>query len=207
MMKIIRCSLIDDDIDALVRLEEVLNKIRGIKIISKLHNPNTVIENILNNKPDIIFIAVEMHNKSGFEIIEELKSKGFHTTFILVTSYDQYAIQAIKNSAFDYLIKPISISELKSTINRFRNESINHKTIDLNKCLICKNLSDREKEVLYSFINGYKTCEIATKLFISKPTVDFHRKNILLKTESQNLIELLLKISGVKYIDPISNKQ
>jgi two-component system LytT family response regulator len=56
---------------------------------------------------------------NGFEMLNELKEKNFHIIF--TTAYDQYAIKAIKYAAFDYLLKPVDIEELKSAIERISN--------------------------------------------------------------------------------------
>lgn len=71
----------------------------------------TLIEKL---KPGIVFLDIEMPRMDGFEMLQLLPAKNFHLIF--TTAYDQYAIKAIKYAAFDYLLKPIDIEELKSTI-------------------------------------------------------------------------------------------
>jgi len=66
--------------------------------------------------PDFIFLDIEMPEKDGFDIIKDVKNRNFDVIF--VTAYSQYAIQAIKHSAFDYLLKPIEIDQLQQTVER-----------------------------------------------------------------------------------------
>ena len=200
-MKNIRCILLDDENEAIDRLESLLLKIEGVEILSKFTNAILAIEDVLSKKPDLVFIDVEMPRKTGFEIVEDIRSNHCYPTFIFVTAYNQYAIAAIKKAAFDYLVKPVSLDELKQSVQRFRSESVNHKTIKLSECAICSSLSEREKEILLLVIDGKTSKEIANLLFITKATVDFHRKNILSKTGSQNFIELRKAINWVNLID------
>ncbi|MBU1013121.1 MAG: DNA-binding response regulator [Bacteroidetes bacterium] len=199
-MKNIRCILLDDEKEANDRLESLLLKIDGVEILSKFTKPALAIEDILSKKPDLVFVDVEMSGKTGFEVVEEVRLNHCYPTFIFVTAYNQYAIDAIKNAAFDYLLKPINFNELKNTIERFRSESVNHKTIDLNTCSVCSSLSEREKEVLLLVLKGENSAQIAKNLFITKATVDFHRKNILLKSGSHNFTELGRKINRVEFV-------
>ncbi len=67
-------------------------------------------------KPQIIFLDIEMPRMDGFEMLRRIENRDFHIVF--TTAYDQYAIQAIKYAAFDYLLKPIDIEELKSAVER-----------------------------------------------------------------------------------------
>ena len=84
-------------------LGEAGNGEEGIKLIEKFF-------------PDIVFLDIEMPRMDGFEMLHRLPQKNFHLIF--TTAYDQYAIKAIKYAAFDYLLKPIDIEELKSAVDK-----------------------------------------------------------------------------------------
>ena len=70
-------------------------------------------------RPDVVFLDIEMPGINGFEMLNKLNEKNFHLIF--TTAYNQYAIKAIKFAAFDYLLKPIDIEELKTAISRIPN--------------------------------------------------------------------------------------
>lgn len=91
--------------------------------------PDVKVENICNNGadalnaikqylPDIVFLDVEMPKMNGFEMLEQLPSINFHLIF--TTSYDQYALKAIRFSAIDYLLKPIDRGELKKAVEKVK---------------------------------------------------------------------------------------
>ena len=190
--KEIACVIIDDEETAVERLANLLKHFDNIKIVSKETNSERAIDKIIEHYPEIVFLDIEIDKKNGFDIVREVRKQNIFPTFIFVTGYNQYAIKAIKNAAFDYLVKPVDIDELKKTIKRFtekENERFNRELpAKLKKEY---RLTDREVEITQLIIEGKTSAEIAEELIISKLTVDTHRKNILRKTGVRNFKELL----------------
>ena len=75
---------------------------------------------IEQHRPDIVFLDIEMPRLNGFDMLQRLQRKNFHLIF--TTAYDHYAIRAIRFAAFDYLLKPIDIEELKTTIDKIKGQ-------------------------------------------------------------------------------------
>ena len=117
----INCIIIDDEQEACDRFESLLSKIPGVEVTAKENNPEKGIKEVIKLFPDIVFLDVEMPGKSGFDVVSEIREMKVFPTFIFVTGYNQYAIKAIRNAAFDFLLKPVDIDELKEAINRFNN--------------------------------------------------------------------------------------
>jgi DNA-binding NarL/FixJ family response regulator len=170
----------------------LLSKFDNIKILGIEENPEDAIANILTKKPDLVFIDVEMPRMSGFDVIREVRNKNFDPDFVFVTGFNQYAIKAIKAEAFDFLLKPVDIDELKETIDRYhsrlkekirRGEAI---PSDL------PYFTEREIEIIRLIADCKTAKEIAEILHISKNTVDTHRKNILEKTGLHKTSELIV---------------
>jgi two-component system, LytTR family, response regulator len=69
--------------------------------------------------PDIIFLDIKMPGKDGFVFIQDMPESYRKIKIVFVTAYDQYAIKAIKNQAFDYLLKPMNRKELRECVTRF----------------------------------------------------------------------------------------
>jgi DNA-binding NarL/FixJ family response regulator len=188
----IKSIIVDDEKEARDRLSELLKKIEGVVILCSEGDPGIAIRKIIKLKPDIVFLDIEMPGMNGFEVVHEVRSNLVYPTFIFVTGYDQYTIKAIKNSAFDYLLKPIDIDELKESLERYRKE----KKLKLDPETIRSKfqntpLTDREIEIIQLLIRGKTSKEIAEELFISKNTVDTHRRNILEKTNLNTTAELI----------------
>ncbi|TXK75245.1 LytTR family DNA-binding domain-containing protein [Mesonia sp. HuA40] len=111
--------LLDDELKAVKSLEwEIENYCQGVNILKTFTNPNEALLYLKNHTPDCLFIDVEMPQMNGLEFISKFQSRQFAVVF--VTAYSQYAIKAIKESAFDYLLKPIDTDDLVSTINRLK---------------------------------------------------------------------------------------
>ncbi len=204
-MSKIKCLIIDDDNEAIKRLKELLLKLEDIEIVGLSTNPSFIVNEIVSVEPDIVFLAIEMHGKDGFEIIDGVRGMNYFPVFIMTSPHIQYAVRAVKYAVFDYLLKPIDFNELKNSINRYKSFNPDNSAININSCRICNCLSNREKEVLSYIIKGHTSHEISEKLFISVSTINFHRQNILLKTSSKNFAELSYKISEVENL-PIQYK-
>jgi len=91
-----------------------------IETVAVCNNAKDALMAIDQFSPDIIFLDVEMPKMNGFEMLEQLKSINFHLIF--TTSYDQYALKAIRFSAIDYLLKPIDREELKAAIQKVKEK-------------------------------------------------------------------------------------
>lgn len=89
-----------------------------VSVASICNNGADGLAAIKQRAPEIVFLDVEMPKMNGFEMLEQLPQINFHLIF--TTSYDQYALKAIRFSAIDYLLKPIDREELKNAINKVR---------------------------------------------------------------------------------------
>ncbi len=192
-MKEIRCIVLDDEKEARDRLVILLSKNECIKIISIEDNPETAIESIVSKMPDIVFIDVEMPRMTGFDVVREVRNKNVNPDFIFVTGYNQYAIKAIKKDAFDYLLKPVDIDELNQTLQRYISK-IHTRIMDkkpINQNMKC-HFSEREIEIIKLIAQHKTSKDIADELYISKNTVDTHRRNILEKANLHKTSELIM---------------
>lgn len=129
----LKAVLIDDDQSNLSALTEKLIKhCPQVEIIAKCENGPDGINIIDNLRPDIVFLDIEMPVMNGFVLLQRLTYKNFELIF--VTAYDHYAIQAIRYSALDYLVKPIEIDELKTAVAKAeanRKNRSSHLQLDL----------------------------------------------------------------------------
>ena len=129
----LRAVLIDDDESNLSSLSEKLAKhCPQVHIISRCDNGQEGMQVIENQKPDVVFLDIEMPVLNGFVMLQQLSYKYF--ALIFVTAYDHYAIKAIRYSALDYLVKPVEIEELKVAVEKAevsRSNRSSHIQLDL----------------------------------------------------------------------------
>lgn len=186
----VKIVVIDDNIIERARVVKLLNYCETINLKLFEGGSENAVKLIEQIKPDIIFIEIIMKKYSGFEIINKVVDLGYRATIIYINNSDKYAIKSIRNYAFDYLVKPVSIDELKKSLNRFLNDNY---SMDNGDILDTSSLSIRELDVLKQVINGLSSKEIAVKLNISINTVNTHRSNLLKKCHVKNVAELINK--------------
>jgi two-component system LytT family response regulator len=115
-MKIV---IIDDEQKPRRVLENILVEL--FPDFSNIQHASNLLEGVAiikSHKPDIVFLDIEMPEHSGLELFKFLDISNYTFQLIFVTAYNEYAIEAFKLSALDYLLKPVSRKDLKSTVNR-----------------------------------------------------------------------------------------
>jgi two-component system, LytTR family, response regulator len=112
----LKAILIDDEPYCCEALATLLEDCRDVEIAAICHNAADALDAINKYSPDIVFLDVEMPKMNGFEMLEQLPSVNFEIIF--TTSYDQYALKAIRFSAIDYLLKPVDSEELQKAIQK-----------------------------------------------------------------------------------------
>jgi DNA-binding LytR/AlgR family response regulator len=115
----INIIIVDDESEARELLITLLGDYPNIIITAQSGSVDEALTLITANPPDIVFLDIHMPKKNGFDLASALRLLNINSHIIFVTAYDQYAIQAFKHAAFDYLLKPINEDELRDTILRF----------------------------------------------------------------------------------------
>jgi two-component system LytT family response regulator len=119
----IKTVIIDDEINARELLEKMLNRYFPQKFIvcDLCESIDEAVKSIEKHKPDLVFLDIQMPNKSGFELFKEIKEIDFEVIF--TTAHSKYAIEAIKRSALDYLLKPINYLDLLEAVSRYEKKN------------------------------------------------------------------------------------
>jgi len=119
---ILKTIIIDDEKNNIENLSILLNKYcPQAEVIASASNAADGIDIILENAPDLVFLDIKMPEMDGFEMLKSLNAYSFEIIF--VTAYDNYAIQAVRFSAIDYLVKPINTHELINAVQRAEQRS------------------------------------------------------------------------------------
>lgn len=113
----INAIIIDDEPYCCEALETLLGRYcPEVKVIDTCNNGVFALKSIAELHPQIVFLDIEMPQMNGFQMLEKINKVDFELIF--TTSYDQYAIKAIRTSALDYLLKPIDREELQAAIGK-----------------------------------------------------------------------------------------
>lgn len=117
----INALIIDDELTCRESLKNIVHTyITDVTIVDMANSIDTAYEKILLLKPDLIFLDVIMPPLDGFVLLNRFKKVNFEVIF--TTAHNQYAIQAIKHSAIDYLLKPVKIQELVDAVERIMDK-------------------------------------------------------------------------------------
>ena len=115
MLKVL---LVDDEERATDSLRLMIEKmIPEISRVMVCNDSRKAAEMVHEFQPGLVFLDIQMPHMNGFEVLEKMPNKNFKIIF--TTAYNEYAIQAIRFSAFDYLLKPVDMEELQSSVQRF----------------------------------------------------------------------------------------
>lgn len=133
----ITAVIIDDDTNLRNGLRELLSFYApNIKIIGEAEDVASGVEVIDMLKPQVVFLDIQLHDGTGFDVLEKIAQKNGKTTshIVFITAHEEYAIKAFRFSALDFLLKPVDPDELENVIGKIKkvlekNDSYAH--IDL----------------------------------------------------------------------------
>jgi two-component system LytT family response regulator len=114
-----RAIVIDDERLARKELINLLNQLETVEVVGEAVNVEDAKEKIEQLQPDVIFLDIQMPEKTGFDLLEELDQVPY---VIFTTAYDEYALKAFQVNALDYLLKPIEPKRLEEAIQKLQGK-------------------------------------------------------------------------------------
>lgn len=148
----INCIIVDDENNSRMALKDALQlHASNIRVVAEAYSVATAIEAIDRLKPDLLLLDIQLGDGSGFDVINKINHKQFKVIFI--TAYNEYAIQAFRVNALDYLLKPINKKQLAESIERLSSISINNQFERLQSMM--QQLGSNTKKIGFSTSEGY----------------------------------------------------
>ncbi|MEZ5038402.1 MAG: LytTR family DNA-binding domain-containing protein [Saprospiraceae bacterium] len=149
-----------------------------VEIIAICYTGESAIKEIEAMEPDLVFLDIRLGSMSGFDVLDKLRH--IHFELIFTTSYNQYAIKAIKESAVDYLLKPIKPEELETAVERARERIMTSKVVSR----IAVPISNGFRFIPVNNISYCKADDNCThiyrldgsRVFVTRPLGDIERK-------------------------------
>lgn len=139
----LRAIIIDDEKTSCDTLAGLISRYcKNVEIVGFANGYKSGLKAIHENKPDIVFLDIQMPDGSGFQLLEDVKDVNFDIIF--TTAYDQYAIKAIKYSALDYLLKPIIPADLVNAVQKAEARRT-HSEMDSNIKVLLENLKTKNE--------------------------------------------------------------
>lgn len=177
--------IVDDEPQARQNIELIIAEyFPNIRISAQAGSVKSAINIIQTENPDLVFLDVDLLDGSGFDILLALKNISFKVIFI--TAHEEYALRAIKFSAFDFILKPISTDELVCTINNL--------------------ISDTQKENQAikwdAFFNNMSKNDGAIKKIVLKTSESIHLIKVtdIIRCEADNNYTTFFLVGGEKIV-------
>ncbi len=198
----IRLAIADDHVLFREGIRSFFNNDEKYEIVAEVSNGNELLQ-LLNEKAvDVILMDITMPELDGIAATEKIKSNFPGIKIIMLTMHDtqNYIRKTLEIGADGYLLKTTSKQELLKGIDSVlagekyygqETQQIFMNSFNAEQISTSIHLTRREKEILELICEEYSTNEIADKLFVSKHTVETHRKNLLSKTGVKNVAGLV----------------
>jgi DNA-binding LytR/AlgR family response regulator len=150
MSDFLKVVIVDDEADARNALRVILAELNQVQIIGDTGNLAEALKLIGTQKPDIVFLDIEMPVKSGLEFAREVVDLKLNTDIVFVTAHNKFAIDAFKVSAFDYLLKPVNAEMISEVLRRYSAEGPQINTAS-------------KLDSLFSYINNFGKIRLNTR--------------------------------------------
>lgn len=192
----IKVMITDDHVLMREGIKQLLEFDGSIQVIAEAADGIECMEKLQTVKPDVLLLDINMPNKNGIEVLQEIKKKKMNVKVLILTVHNEveYLLKAVDIGVDGYILKDSESAELKNAINHVLvgdnyiqpslipalNSRLVNRDIDKEKI---EALTKRELEVLIQVANGMFNKEIAINLNISERTVKNHISNIFKKIE------------------------
>ena len=164
-----KAIIVEDEMHNVAVLKHFLKKYCSqVEILGEATSVNTAFELVNNTKPDLIFLDIMLAQGTGFDLLGLIKDKEIQVIFI--TAYNNFALQAIKYSAIDYLLKPLQIEELEIAVEkaekRLKTNTAKKQLEILIKKIAPKNKKDDDNYLAISMTNKVEFIKIEDIIYI-----------------------------------------
>ncbi len=179
----IKAVIVDDEICFREMIQFLLDEyFPDIKIVAQAEGVVDAVEAIENHEPDLVFLDIEIAGGTGFHVLQKLKNRNFKLIFI--TAFNEFAIQAIKFSAIDYVLKPINEFEFKAGVEKAIME-----------------IEKQEKQISYDhLVSNYQNK--SEKKLVLRTAQNLHVVNIsdIIRCQADNVYTTFFLTSGEKIV-------
>ena len=178
-MRPLRVMVVDDELPARQRLEDLLAREPDVEVVGSHGNPIEAVEALRRESTDLVFLDVQMPELSGFEVVHRVGPERMPAT-IFVTAYDQYALRAFDLAALDYLLKPFEDERFEQAMVRVR-ERIRLREVD--------RLSEQLRTVLQAAAPGSRMGTTEDKRdYLERIAVEIRGQRLLVSTDEIDYI-------------------
>lgn len=187
----LRAVIVEDEKHSRETLNNLLSEFcSNIEVVGLADSVSEAIEVINNQKPDVIFLDIELQSGTGFDVLNKIAHLNFKVIF--TTAFEQYAIKAVKFSSLDYLLKPIDVEELQHAVEKARkakDREVYRKKLET----LFSNLKQQQpnlEKICLSTTDGFEFIDVSDIIYCK---AEGSYTNFILKDSSSILVSKHLK--------------
>ena len=157
----IKSVIVEDELAAREVLKNYLSKYcPQVEVVGEAQNIKEAVPLLHEIKPQLVFLDVEMPFGNAFDVLEACKDLQFETIF--VTAFSEYSLKALNQSAAYYLLKPISIEELITAVNKVQQHIVNHEIFNRNKIIVenFRETKPEKQQVILPTLEGFEVVKM-----------------------------------------------
>jgi DNA-binding NarL/FixJ family response regulator len=202
----IKVVLVDDHHVVREGLKALVNQEPDMTVIGTADNGIEAIKIVKELLPNVLVIDLMMPGINGIEVTRQISKLSPDTNVVILSMFgnESYVIEALRAGAKAYVLKESTANELVTAIRqvnskqRYLSKTLSEKAIEAYISTSMDNMVDpyeklttREREIMQLTVQGFTSAKIATKLYISRRTVEIHRTNLMHKLGLSNQTELI----------------
>jgi len=163
-MKTIKAAILDDENSNIEILKKILQDANGVEVVWTANNIDDGRKKIETETVDVIFMDIKMPPHTSFELLEEISEPNFEVIF--VTAYQEYAVQALKMAAMDYILKPFKASDILAALDKVRNKQNKFGAIAGLMKNYFNTMPDNFSKIVVHVADGYDIVDINDIMYI-----------------------------------------
>ncbi|WP_179018990.1 LytR/AlgR family response regulator transcription factor [Winogradskyella forsetii] len=172
-MSMIKTIIIDDETHCSDRVLSLIERHPNtFNVLAVIDNVDEALRLVPQLQPELVFLDIKIHDKTGFDFLQEVGSINFKVIF--TTAFDNFAIKAFKFSAIDYLLKPIDTDDFDAAVSRLK-DNLSKQNMEQQLQNLFKNLKPNQKKVItIPSLTGFETLKVEDIIHLEADTSYTH---------------------------------
>lgn len=135
--------IVDDEPEARYLLRSLLNEIKYVEVIGEASNSENALYLLVEHYPDLILLDINLPEKTGMDLVKLIRKRNIDVPVVFISAYEEYAIEAIRNGVYDFLLKPVDPEALKKLIEK--HQRLNKKDLPSKLMEVLNSIKEESK--------------------------------------------------------------
>jgi len=144
--------IVDDELEARYLLRSLLSSINGVSVVGEAENAEKALYLLVQHYPNLILMDINMPGKTGMELVQLIRKRNIDVPVVFISAFEEYAIKAIRNGVFEFLLKPVDRNDLGKIISKYQR--LNNKDLP-EKVMEMLNSIQEETKIRINSKNSY----------------------------------------------------